>query len=110
MRSGDNGDKEDECPFFGGQSLEEEGLTPDIPKTRRSHGLEEALWVERHPPQPPTLMVRNFLLISSENQQPPRERMPGDSSFGGNQPGGLKGQPANLTAYCLLPDGTLIPS
>ena len=50
MRSGDNGDKEDECPFFGGQSLEEEGLTPDIPKTRRSHGLEEALWVERHPP------------------------------------------------------------
>lgn len=52
MRSGDNSDKEDECPFFGGQRLEEEGLTPDTPKTRRSHGLEEALWVERHPPNP----------------------------------------------------------
>ena len=34
----------------------------------------------------------------------------GRQQLWGNQPGGLKGQPANLTAYCLLPDGTLIPS
>ena len=55
----------------------------------------------------PNSHVRSLLLKSPENQQPPRERMPGNSSLGAKRSvpaGKLKGMAAltNLTAYWLL--------
>lgn len=63
----------------------------------------------------PNSHVRSLLLKSPENQQPPRERMPGNNSLGAKRSvpaGKLKGMAAltNLTAYWLLPDKTLVPS
>lgn len=65
-RWGDNSDKEGERPSFRRQSLEEAGLTPVTPKTRRINGLEEALWMERWRPDPQLSCAQLIIKITRE--------------------------------------------
>lgn len=68
---GDNSNKEGERPSFGRWSLEEAGLAPVTPKTRRSHGLEEALWMERWPLTPDshgTQLIINIIRESAASR------------------------------------------